>query len=82
MSSAFGDKDKDTSYIGPVMKGIIDACTKELKKKEVKDKIMKNIIDPVGNEIFRKYSKYIMIYMLMQFMIIALLIYIAYSIRK
>jgi len=70
------------SYIGPVTKDLIDACSKELKKKETKDKIMKNVLDPIVNEIFRRYSAYISCFMFIHIITIILLIYIIYSLKK
>ncbi len=70
------------SYIGPLTKDILETCAKELKKKENKDKIMKNIIDPIVSEFFRRYSKYIFCYVLIHIIILILLLYIVYIIKK
>jgi len=70
------------SYIGPVTKELLDACSKELKKKEVKEKIMKNLIDPVVSEFFSRYYPYITCFMFIHMIIILLLIFIIYSIKK
>ena len=64
------------SYIGPITQQLLDNCTKELGKSETKDKIIKNIIDPILNGLFRKYLSYILCFIIMQTMIIILLIYI------
>lgn len=69
-------------YIGPLTKDILDTCTKELKKKETKDKIMKNVFDPIVNEFFRRYSAYISCFMFVHIITIILLIYIIYIIKK
>lgn len=70
------------AYAGPVTQGIIDACVKELRKTETKEKIMKNMIDPFVKGIFKRYSGFIALYFITHFIIIILLIYIAYSVRK
>lgn len=44
--------------IGPITDSLIDSCIKELKKKENKEKIYKNILDPVLQEINYKYAPY------------------------
>jgi len=70
------------SYIGPLTKDILETCAKELKKKETKDKIMKNVIDPVVSEFFRRYSAYISCFMFIHIITILLLIYIIYILKK
>lgn len=70
------------SYIGPLTRDIIDTCSKELKKKEVKDKIMTNLIDPVVSEFFARYYPYITCFMFIHMIIIILLVYIIYSLNK
>lgn len=70
------------SYIGPFTKDLLNTCANELKKKETKEKIMKNLIDPVVNEFFKRYSMYISCFMFIHMIIIILLIYIIYSIKK
>lgn len=64
------------SYVGPVTRQLIDNCTKELGKTETRDKIIKNIIDPIMNGLFKKYLSYIACFIIMQIMIIILLIFI------
>lgn len=70
------------SYIGPLTKDLIDTCAKELKRKETKDKIMKNVLDPLVNEIFRRYLSYISCFMFIHVITIILLIYIIYNLKK
>ena len=70
------------SYIGPLTRDIIDTCSKELKKKEVREKIMVNLIDPVVSEFFSRYYPYITCFMFIHMIIIVLLVYIIYIIHK
>ena len=70
------------SYIGPLTRDIIETCSKELKKKEIKEKIMTNLIDPVVSEFFSRYYPYITCFMFIHMIIIVLLIYIIYTIQK
>ena len=65
-----------SSYIGPLTKNVIESFTKELKKPTTKESIMKNIIDPIVKEIFKRYSPYITCFMFMHLIIICLMIYI------
>ena len=64
------------AYIGPMTQQLLDNCTKELNKTETKEKIMKHVIEPIMNGLFKKYLSYILCFIIMQMMIITLLIYI------
>jgi hypothetical protein len=64
------------AYIGPITQQLLDGFSKEFSKSETKEKIMKNIVEPVMNGLFRKYLSYILCFIIMQMMIIGLLIYI------
>ena len=70
------------SYIGPLTQDLLNSCYKELKKKETKEKIMTNLIDPVVSEFTRRYSGYIRAFAFIHVITIILLIYIIYSIKK
>jgi hypothetical protein len=70
------------SYLGPLTKDLLETCAKELKKKETKDKIMKNVIDPVVNEVFRRYSAHISCFMFIHIITLLLLFYIIYNLKK
>ena len=70
------------SYIGSLTKNLIETFSKEVKKKDNKEKIMKHIIDPVVTELFRRYSLHLSFYLLLHVIVILLLIYIIYSIHK
>ena len=69
------------SYIGPWTQGIIEAFGSELKKKETKEKILKNLIEPVITEFFNRYYPFITCFMLVHFLTIGLLIYIIYLLK-
>lgn len=64
------------AYIGPITQQLLDNCTKELGKHETKEKILKNVVEPIMHGLFRKYLSYILCFIIMQMMIIGLLIYI------
>ncbi len=68
------------SYIGPFTKEILDACIRECKKKDVKAKLQKFIIDPVFQEVRMKIKPYITLLFIIQLIIVVLLIYIAMKI--
>lgn len=70
------------SYVGPLMKDLLDNISKEVKKKENKDKIINNIIDPLAHEVFKRYSVYIFCFVLLQIIMLVLLVYIACNVKK
>lgn len=70
------------SYFGPLTKNIFDICIKELKKKDTKEKIMSNLIDPLLSEFFNRYSLYIFSVVFIQILILVMLFYIIYTINK
>lgn len=70
------------SYLGPITKDLLDVCTRELKKKETKEKIMQIFIDPIVTEIFKRYYGYISCFLLIHIITIILLIYIIYNLKK
>lgn len=69
-------------YIGPITKDLLDTCTRELKKKENKDKIMKNFFDPIVTELFKRYLSYISCFMFIHIITVLLLIYIIYLLKN
>jgi hypothetical protein len=68
--------------IGPITNAIIDALITELNKKEVKDKIYLNMIDPFIDNIICKYHSYFTLLVIMLFVIIILLIVFIYYAQK
>jgi hypothetical protein len=70
------------SYIGSLTKNLIETFSREVKKKENKEKIMKHIVDPVVNELFSRYFVHLTFYILLHITVILLLIYIIYSMKK
>lgn len=64
------------SYIGPITQDLIDTCVNEFKKKDTREKISKNIVDPIVLEIKEKFYNYYLLFIILQFVIICLLIYI------
>ena len=59
--------------IGPITDALIDSCIKELKKKENKDKMYKNILDPIFQDINNKYGPYFILITTMLGLIIILM---------
>ena len=48
------------TYVAPITDNIIDVVTRHVKKKKNRDKIMKTIIEPVLEDINRKYYPHFM----------------------
>ena len=70
------------SYLTPLTKDVIDIVMQELKKKETKNIIVKNVVRPVTNELMNKFSIYIILYFLYHLLILILLIYIVIKISS
>lgn len=49
------EKENITGYIGPITDTVLNSIIKELRKKHNKEKIMKNIIDPLVHDITNRY---------------------------
>lgn len=65
---------KMSSYIGPITDSVIEMIIKELKKKETKEKVMKNIIDPLIKDMSSRYYPYFMMMIVILLLIIMLLV--------
>jgi len=59
--------------IGPMTDALIDACIKQLKKKETKEKIHKNVLEPILHDISSRYYPYFMIILTILILIVTLL---------
>ena len=70
------------SYLGPLTKDLFEICVKELKRKDTKEKIMQNLVDPIVSEFFKRYSMYITSFMIIHLIIIFLLLFIIYKMPK
>lgn len=66
--------DDNTPFISPLADNIINGFVDELKKKRNKEKIMKNIIEPILSDINDKYYPYILTLSFMMSFIILLLL--------
>ena len=64
------------SYIGPITDSVIEGIIAELKKKETKEKVMKNIIDPLLRDMASRYYPYFMMMIVILLIIIILLVLI------
>lgn len=61
-------------YIGPMTNGIIDAVSKEIKKRKTKEKIMSGIIDPLLCDLSMRYYPHLITITVILVIIILLLI--------
>jgi hypothetical protein len=62
------------TYVGPVTNAIIDSVIKEIKKKNNKEKIMTNIIDPLVRDMSSRYYPYFIMLIIVMLIIIILLV--------
>jgi hypothetical protein len=62
------------NYIGPITSGIIDKIIKEIKKKETKEKIMINIIDPLLKDLSTRYYPHFMVITIILIVIVVMLL--------
>ena len=73
------------TYIAPITDNIIDVITTHVKKKRNREKIMKTIIEPVLEDINRKYYPHyvtlISLFIMMILMLITLL-FVSFWIKK
>jgi hypothetical protein len=73
------------TYVAPITDNLIDVITKHVKKKRNRDKIMKTIIEPVLEDINRKYYPHyvtlISLFIMMILMLITLL-FVSFWIKK
>ena len=67
-------EEKISMFIGPMTDGIINSFIDEVKKKKNKEKIMKNIIAPILDDINSKYYPHVITLTVFLTLIIVLLI--------
>lgn len=63
-----------STYIGPMTEALIDTVIKELKKKHNKEKIMKNIIDPLLCDLSTRYYPHFMSMIVILILMVVLLL--------
>ena len=63
-----------STYIGPITNGVIDGVIREIKKKKTKEKIMRNIIDPLLKDLSVRYYPHFMTITVILVVIVLLLI--------
>lgn len=63
-----------SNFVGPVTDALINNIIKEIKKKETKEKIMKNIIDPLLYDLSSRYYPYFMMIIVTLLLIVILLV--------
>lgn len=69
----------DAIMFGPLIENIIDRITSEIKKKKIRDKITKNLIDPILDDINNRYYPYMLMLTTLLIIIIVLLLMILLS---
>jgi hypothetical protein len=67
-----------TTYIGPITDTIINQLSTEIQKKTTKDKIIKNILDPILSDIASRYYPHLLGVTVTLTIIIVLLLSILY----
>ena len=65
------------SKIGPWTSEIINTCVNEFRKPDNREKIAKNIIDPVASELLTRLRPYFAIHIIVQLLIILVLMYVS-----
>lgn len=63
-----------STYVGPITDGIINEIIKKLKNKKTKEKIMKNIIDPLLYDLTMRYYPHLLTMTIILVVIVLLLI--------
>ena len=66
--------DADKNFIAPITNSVIDLVIKEIKKRKTKEKIMKNIIDPLLKDLSIRYYPHFITITIALVVIIILLI--------
>jgi hypothetical protein len=67
---------EEPTFIGPVTDNIVNGILCELKKKKNKDKIMKDLIEPIINDINERYYPHMLILTVLLSIIIILLLFL------
>lgn len=62
------------SFIGPMTDTLVNSFVDEMKKKKNRDKIMKNIVEPILNDINSRYFPHMMILTILIVIVIVLLL--------
>lgn len=65
-----------------ITKNLITAIGTEIQKPEIQNQIMTEIIDPAISGLTQKYMKYIIAFVFIQILIVVLLIYIIFLVRR
>lgn len=83
MEKSDSNVSKKQNTMGPITQSIIDGVAKELNKKKTKDKIVKNIINPIVRDVIVKYQPHLItlttVFVLIILLLISILIIIILS---
>jgi hypothetical protein len=75
-----------SNYIGPITNSVIDGIIKEINKKKTKEKIMKNVIDPLLCDLSIRYYPHFVtitiVLVLIIILLIAILVLLAMNMNK
>lgn len=67
--------------VGPLTKDAISLISREIKKKENKEKVIKGIIEPIINAFFMHYIIHISVFISIILIILVMLTYTIFSLR-
>lgn len=67
------------SWIGPIAQNVIDAVGTEIKRNEMKDKIITSVVDPIIRSVVYKYRWYITGIILFHIILLICLLFIVYK---
>lgn len=71
-----------STSIGPITNAVFDRILDEFKRKEVKNKLMETIVEPLIDDVWSKYSHYLILVFVLQIVIIILLVLIFTNTKK
>lgn len=64
----------ETSFLGPMTENLMNGFVDEIKKRKYREKIMKNVVDPILEDINNRYFPHMMTLLVLLALIIILLL--------